>query len=227
MSHFKNIKVNRFGIYYENPKILKIEKKFYKNKYFKELMKFLNCQSTKCSKEKAEYMKVIIKILSIKKVSLNKRKTEIKKIKETKAYNKSANCIIKNCFDIYKITMKLKDKNFKDEIKMYDEIINIHKKTLNTLKKIKFDDKLFNKFKKSNEKELNKLNKDQIKKLYQKFIKNINIQIKFLKKQKDYYNKYIKALKKFIPVYEKLLKEDKNEEYIYHKTFEPYLLGLN
>ena len=46
--------------------------------------------------------------------------------------------------------MKLKDKNFKDEIKMYDEIINIHKKRLNTLKKVKFDDKLVNKFKKSN-----------------------------------------------------------------------------
>ncbi len=33
-------------------------------------------------------------------------------------------------------------------------------------------------------KELNKLNKDQIKKLYQKFIKNINVQIKFLKNRK-------------------------------------------
>lgn len=227
MNHVKNIKVNSVGIYLETPKIAKILLKFSKNKYFKETMKFLNCQLSKCSKERKEYMAVIIKIISLKKISLKKRKLEIKKIQETEEYKKSVNCIIKNCFDIYKKAMKLKDKSFKDSIKIYNEIINEYKKTLSTLKKVKFDDKLVHKFNQSNKKELNKLNKSQIKKLYQKFIKDINNQIKFMKKQKDNYDKYYKALKKFIPIYEKLLKEDKKEEYIYHHSFEPYLLGFN
>ena len=226
MNHVKNIKVNSVGIYLETPKIAKILLKFSKNKYFKETMKFLNCQLSKCSKERKEYMAVIIKIISLKKISLKKRKLEIKKIQETEEYKKSVNCIIKNCFDIYKKAMKLKDKSFKDSIKIYNEIINEYKKTLSTLKKVKFDDKLVHKFNQSNKKELNKLNKSQIKKLYQKFIKDINNQIKFMKKQRDYSNKYYKALKKFIPIYEKLLKEDKKEEYIYHHSFEPYLLGF-
>lgn len=227
MSHVKNIKVNNVGIYFEIPKIAKILLKFSKNKYFKETMKFLNCQLSKCSKERNEYMAVIIKIISLKKISLKKRKLEIKKIQETEEYKKSVNCIIKNCFEIYKKAMKLKDKSFKDSIKIYNEIINEYKKTLSTLKKVKFDDKLVHKFKQSNKKELNKLNKSQIKKLYKKFIKDINDQIKSMKKQKDYYDKYYKALKKFIPIYEKLLKEDKKEEYIYHHSFEPYLLGFH
>ena len=226
MNHFKNIKVNPIGIYYENPKITKILLKISENKYFKETMKFFNCQLSKCSKERNEYMIVITKIISFKKISLKKRKLEIKKIQETEEYKKSVNCIIKNCFDIYKKAMKLKDKSFKDSVKIYNEIINEYKKTLSTLKKVKFDDKLINKFKKSNKKELNTLNKNEIKNLYQKFIKDINNQIKFMKKQIDYYDKYYKALKKFIPIYEKLLKEDKKEEYIYHHSFEPYLLGI-
>ena len=67
MNHFKNIKVNTIGIYYENSKITKILLKISENKYFKETMKFFNCQLSKCSKERKEYMIVITKIISFKK----------------------------------------------------------------------------------------------------------------------------------------------------------------
>ena len=226
MSYIKNIKVRYGVIIYTNPNILKITNQYLKLKSIQETNKFLNCQTKKCKTERNNYIKKIVKILSTKKISMSSRKKEIQRLIATPEYKKSVQCIIKKCNDLYMKSVHLNENAIKTHKKYFNDIIKEYRKTISTLTKIKVDDKLLEQFHKSNKTELNTLALKDIKNNHKDFIKGFKIGLKYAMEQQKYNTLYFKKLKKFIPIYKQLLKEGKKEEYIYHKTFEPYLFGL-
>ena len=123
-------------------------------------------------------------------------------------------------------SVNLNENAIKTNKKYFNDIIKEYRKTISTLTKIKVDDKLLEQFHKSNKTELNTLTLKDIKNNHKDFIKGFKIGLKYAMEQQKYDTLYFKKLKKFIPVYKQLLKEGKKEEYIYHKTFEPFLFGL-
>ena len=123
-------------------------------------------------------------------------------------------------------SVQLNENAMETNKKYFNDLIKEYKKTISTLTKTKMDNKLLEQFHKSNKKELNSLTLKDIKKNHKDFIKGFKIGLKYTIEQQKYNTLYYQKLKKFIPIYKKLLKEGKKEEYIYHKTFEPYLFGL-
>jgi hypothetical protein len=226
MSYFKNIKVINGNIVYINPNIYKITTKYLNISGMRASYNFIKCQQTKCTEELNAYTKKIVKILSIKKISISTRKKEINRLSATPEYKKSIECIIKQCYNLYIKSVSLIEKSFTVNDKYYDNLIKEYKKTISSLKNTKINNKLVQKFHKSPIKKLNRLTLKQIKENHKAFIKNYEQGLKFSIEQKKYNDKYFKKLKKFIPVYKKLLAEGKKEEYIYHKTFDPFLVGL-
>ena len=226
MNYIKNIKVSYGVLIYTNPNILKITNQYLKLKSIQATNKFLNCQTKKCKTERNNYIKKIVKILSSNKISVSERKKEIQRLVATPEYKKSVQCIIKKCNDVYMKSVQLNENAMETNKKYFNDLIKEYKKTISTLTKTKMDNKLLEQFHKSNKTELNALTLKDIKKNHKDFIKGFKIGLKYTIEQQKYNTLYYQKLKKFIPIYKQLLKEGKKEEYIYHKTFEPYLFGL-
>ncbi len=198
----------------------KISSAIMKNPIFKTTPNlFLQCQTTKCRVEFTNYMKHLTKKnfgTIITKSSSKEIKEITSKIRKSKEYKASSNCLIEKCYDKYISFMNQNDKIIPEKIQYCKNLISVYNETIKELESVKVDDKLVASLNKHKLKTLHNMSKKDIHSMYKSFITKYKEQVKGVEKMSKIYKK----IEKRLPIYDKLQKEDKKEEYIFARTFE-------